>query len=277
MLRFEPSRSARDRNFSAARWPLLKATVFILAFPWLVLIFGHAQLPQPRRAAANANSTLKEVAPGQFELDGVQLNKRSRTVEFPAKINMTEGLVEYLVVHTKGKIHESVLLTEIDPYKIHVAMLLIGANTTNQPNANALSGPAAEVEITWNNGAKHLRAEELIWNKRSEMPMSRGAWFYSGSQTENAVFAAQSEGSIIAIIDDPLALANNPRPGRDNDEIWLVNTNTVPPKNTNVRVLLRLKDEIIRTLPSTNALPLTRRMNAAAPASPPTNRRARDF
>ncbi len=266
MFSFDPSCSAQSRNFSARFWPLRKAAAFTFASASLLLLFRPAQVSSWGQVAAKTHSTLKEVAPGQFELDGVQLNKRLRTVEFEAKINMTEGLVEYLVVHTRGKVHESVLQTDIDPYKIHVALLLIGVTSTNQPKAEALSGPATEIEITWNNGAKRLRAEELIWNKQSETPMSRGPWFYNGSQTENAVFAAQSEGSIVSIIDDPLALANNPRPGRDNDEIWLVNTNTIPPKNTNVRVLMRLKDEIIRTPPPTNASPLTRRMKEASPA-----------
>jgi hypothetical protein len=38
------------------------------------------------------------------------------------------------------------------------------------------------------------------------------------------------------LITDPFALVNNPRPGRDNDDLCEVNSKTVPPLDTAVQV-----------------------------------------
>ena len=71
--------------------------------------------------------------------------------------------------------------------------------------------------------------------------MSRGNWVYNGSRIVEGTFLAQRDGSVVSIIRDPDALINNPRPGRENDEIWQVNTNLVPPLNTPVELLIQLE------------------------------------
>ena len=69
----------------------------------------------------------KEVAPGVFELGTIRLDKNASTVSFPAKVNMVDGLIEYILVTSKGATHESVLVTEVSPQNVHMAMLLLGA------------------------------------------------------------------------------------------------------------------------------------------------------
>src|ERR1051325_9577892 len=75
----------------------------------------------------STNLPLKEISPDDFQLGRVMLNKKEKSVEFPALINMREGLIEYLIVTTKGKTREAVLKTDVEPQQIHVAMLLLGA------------------------------------------------------------------------------------------------------------------------------------------------------
>ena len=70
--------------------------------------------------------------------------------------------------------------------------------------------------------------------------MTRGEWRYNGSRVVEGNFLGQREGSIVAVIADPDALSNNPRPGRDNDQIWQVHTNAVPPVGTPVRITIQL-------------------------------------
>jgi len=59
----------------------------------------------------------------------------------------------------------------------------------------------------------------------------------------NGIFLAQREGSIVALIDDVDALANNPRPGNDNDQIWQIKSNALPPLNTPVEVTFKLETQ----------------------------------
>ena len=55
------------------------------------------------------------------------------------------------------------------------------------------------------------------------------------------IFLAQREGSVVAVIADPDAMINNPRPGRDNDQLWQINTNTVPPIGTVVQFTIQFE------------------------------------
>jgi hypothetical protein len=70
--------------------------------------------------------------------------------------------------------------------------------------------------------------------------MSRGDWVYNGSRVVEGTFLARRDGSLVAIISDPDALINNPRPGRDDDEIWRVNDKLTPPAGTPVQITIEL-------------------------------------
>ena len=52
---------------------------------------------------------------------------------------------------------------------------------------------------------------------------------------------AQREGSIVSLIADPNALVNNPRKDRENDELWIMNTEAIPPVGAPVRVSFTLE------------------------------------
>ena len=198
---------------------------------------------------APAKPPLKEISPGVFELGIVRLNKDAKTVSFPAVVNMREDIVEYWIVHKGGKIHESVLTSEAEPYHIHLAMLLIGAK--GRPNLT----PAQRVEdkttagdtiALWfeyqdeKGGQVKKRAEETIQDKSTKATMAKGDWTYNGSWIFNGAFVAQRELSIVSNIHDHDALINNPRPLRENDENWLAETKNLPPNGTPVTVTIEL-------------------------------------
>ncbi|MGI8965418.1 MAG: YdjY domain-containing protein [Limisphaerales bacterium] len=90
-------------------------------------------------------------------------------------------------------------------------------------------------------GDKKIRAEDLIFNAQTKSAMSCGPWIYNGSRIVAGTFLAQRDGSIISTIIDPDALINNPRPGRENDDIWQVNSNNVPPPGTSGQLIVDLE------------------------------------
>lgn len=160
---------------------------------------------------------------------------------------MTEAIIEYVVVTRDGKIHESLLRTDVQPKDIHVAMLLLdakgaGTNAIPEDPSKPIPGDAVTIEVSWKDktGEKRVRIEELIYNTATKTNLSNGNWTYTGSRLENGVFMADSEGSIISLITDPFALVNNPRPGRDNDDLCEVNSAVVPPLDTPVIVRMTL-------------------------------------
>jgi len=221
---------------------------------------------------ALSSMLLKPVAPGVFELGLVTLNKPQRTVSFPATLNMDQGPVEYFLVAGFGKTHESVFRTEAAPYDIHLAMLLLGvsAGRSNvlpaRPHAGSVtnaegvgqSGPLANsskeilpgekigLEVSWKSDPKEIRrrAEEFIFNTQTKSVLTNSAWIYNGSRIADGQFFAQLSGSIVSLVTDPDALVNYAGPGHDDDKIWSVNTNSVPPLRTPVRVSITLREPL---------------------------------
>lgn len=175
------------------------------------------------------------------------MDKQRKTITFPATVNMAEGAVEYALVHTTGKVHESVLKTEVGAAEIHVARLLMGppAPARDPKTSPDLQGLRVGLSVRWKAGQEERSAplEDLISNTITKKEMTRGPWVYNGSRVVEGTFLAGRDGSIISIIADPDALLNNPRPGRNDDEIWKVNTAVVPAVGTTVVVVLEFTAE----------------------------------
>jgi len=206
------------------------------------------ELPPPASAGGKAtNAPLKEVRPGVFELGQVRFDKDKRTVSFPASVNQREGNLEYVIVTTTGKTHESLLRTTVEPYHLQVALLLLGArdagtNALPEDPAQSLPGDRVEIELSWTDGGKvqRFRAEDFVHDRKAGRATSRGAWIYTGSRLREDGFAAQLDGSIVSLITDADALINNPRRGREDDDNWLVRTNGLPALHTPLEVTVRL-------------------------------------
>lgn len=187
----------------------------------------------------------KEVSPGVFEIGKVRVHKQNRTIEFPAVVNMKEGIAEYFLVSNQGKVHESVLRTEVQPYEINVAMLLLGgkgAQTNFFAPDKPPAGDALTIEVSWKGrfSTKRVAAEELVFDRARKASMSKGTWTYNGSFQFEGIFVAQEAGSIISVMSDPEALINNPRERREDDENWIVNTKAVPAVETPVMVTIKV-------------------------------------
>jgi hypothetical protein len=248
--KFEQRRPIRDLKTNP-RAPRVKYFEFLISnfeFPLLALLCFLAFLPFARAGDA----------PQPIDFRGIQIDKQTRTVTFPAAINMTAGMLEYLLVTDMGKTHESLLSTKIQPYDIQVAMLLLGikpaSKADSQPpaqitrqylqNSPGLKGETINLFLSWQDptGNHRVRAESIIWNLHTNAPMTDGPWTYNGSEMYGGKFLAQVDGSIGALVRDPAALLNNPRPGNDDDQIWEVNTKTVPKAGTPVDVIIELEE-----------------------------------
>jgi hypothetical protein len=228
------------------RWLLGKCLAAIVATS-LAIAPAAAESPS-NPGTVRTNPAVKQIGPGSFEIGQVRFNQKERSVSFPALVNFREGPVEYLVVNTKGKIHESVFRTDCEPHDIHMAMLLLGAkgagtNAFAEDVRKALPGETVSIAVSWEKNGKQSRrfAEEFVRDRKADRVMTKGAWVYNGSRFREDGFGAQQDGSIVSLITDPDALVNNPRPGREDDDNWLANAKTLPPLETAVVVTLRLK------------------------------------
>jgi hypothetical protein len=161
---------------------------------------------------------------------------------------MNKGLLEYILVRNGGKTHESLLRTQVDPYQVQLALLLLGFETSDRPLARQ-GDPAIprgeqvvlSITIKGEDGKYHnVQPQEWIVRKAGEVVSEtlKLDLVYTGSIIMNKQFLAQSEGSIVALYHDPVALIDNASPGGESDKIWFVNPKT-PPPGTPVVVTVR--------------------------------------
>lgn len=213
--------------------------------------------------AQDLPATLITISPGVYRLGSVTLDKAARQVRFPAAVNQTTGPVEYLLVGSQGKVHESVLRTDVEPMQVHTAMLLLGIESLFDKTAAAkpLPPPAAidadylataplpagapvTLLVRWRVAAGgpevKRRAESLIDDGGAKGPMSDGFWLYNGSMVVEGRFQAAAEKSFAAVITDPTALINNPRPGHADETLWTAATDRLPPAGSAVEFIIQL-------------------------------------
>src|SRR5258705_4469102 len=208
------------------RWRRV-VTAEILLLSVSLLTFQATSVQGEESKGTVPDNTIKEVGPGAFQIGKVRLDKNERTVSVPAMVNMREGVVEYLLVTSNGKTHESVLRTEAEPYHIHLAILLLnakgkGSNESPADKTKPTPGDPVKVAVICKGKEVPVPAEDLVFDRSAKTTMQRVDWIYNGSQINAEGFAAQQTGSIISLIDDPDALINNPLPLRSDEDNWLV-------------------------------------------------------
>ncbi len=202
-------------------------------------------------ALQSTNQGLRPLGKGVFELGAVRLNKSERTITVDATASLVAELaVEYALVHRTGKGHESLFTTAARPQDIHLALLLLDGKPamTNAFPADLGLPPAGDrvtIEASWKRDGRETRRalEDLVLNRATGRPLARGAWIFNGSNFSEGMFTAQRDGSILSIHIDPDALINNPRPGRENDDLHLPNTRELPPPGTAVEITIRLGEK----------------------------------
>lgn len=215
------------------------------------LLLGSGTLLAAEPADRPTNAPIRQISPSIFELGKVQLDKAHKTVSFPAFLNMNRGLIEYVIVTSSGKTHESLLRTDAQPYHIHLAMLLLGAkgagtNTFPEDPALPIPGDKVSIQINWkaaDGKEKRFAIEDLVLNQLAHAKAPAGPWIYNGSRVFQGTFLAQDIGSIASLMTDPDALINNPRPGHENDKIWEILGPSLPPLNSPIQVSIKLLDQ----------------------------------
>lgn len=197
---------------------------------------------------AGTPPALKYVAPGVFEIGMCKITKAAAKVEFPAAVNMKEGMLEYLLVGNSGKLHESLLRTDVEPYALQIALLLTGLEGSLAPlgfqGENKLpEGDSVDITLKWqeNGKDKTARIEELIL--QGNKPVEAIPWVFTGSMVNDGVFAAQSEKSIIAVFHDPVAMFDHRLASGASDEVWTVNPQAAPAPGTPLTVTITKKSQ----------------------------------
>lgn len=191
---------------------------------------------------------IEKLGNGEYRLGEILVNKAERSISFPAQVNMDSGMLEYLIVHNKGKTHESLLRTRIEPYNLQIALLLLGFEGSDQRlsmqgDPAKPKGERIRISISTAEGQKPMvfPVEQWLVNRFDEVlkDVETMNWVFSGSYVVDGRFMAQETGSIAAIWHDPVALIDNASPGGESNRIWYVKKGTVPAVGTPVKVIIK--------------------------------------
>jgi hypothetical protein len=235
---------------------------------------------------ADPRGAIQKLDATRFKLGELEFDQSTREVRIPCKVNMRdEGLLEYVLVHSTGKVHESLLSTTVKPFELNVVLLLLNWKKSDAffdfskperggvavKNAVNPKGSKTDVFLEYKDAAgalKTCRVESWLRNL-AEKNITKGPFIYTGSQfLPDGSFLAEQTGSILSLYLDPVCLLNNPRQGNDDDNIWTIDP-VVPAKGTPVTLIFKPVADPDGNVPDPSAPGSTEKENpeAAAPSA----------
>ena len=202
---------------------------------------------------------IKKLGESEYQIGGVTLNAKTREIRFPTKVNMDKGLQEYIICKQQGKLHEALLVTEINATHLSLAFTLLRyvpspelfglRDETGHPNGLYPKVPAPvkasariAVEVEWTIDGKTHRLPINDWLQLSvkETGMKSGPWLYTGSEFYEGKFIPEMSGDLAAIMVDQGCLINYP--GSDNvdngSQVWYAYPKRIPAVGTPVTVII---------------------------------------
>ncbi|MGC4014622.1 MAG: YdjY domain-containing protein [Luteolibacter sp.] len=238
---------------------------FLRTLPVLLLLpLAAAGQDRPEAAAAPASSepgkaAIERIDGTRYKLGEITFDQKSREIRFPAKVNMTEGLLEYLVVHSRGKVHESLFATDTSPTRLNVVFKLLRYRpsaelyATDSPAeheagtkfpdvaAEVKTDARVDLKVEWTDDTGKTRTvpvNEWISHAVTERQMPSDPWVYGGSEVSNGRYQAEATGDIVAIFLSSSAILNYPGKDNNDDEAWLPFPKRVPPVGTKVVLIV---------------------------------------
>ncbi len=222
---------------------LLRTTPFLLFLTNIATLLPAADrtdssLGLPPSIASN--SPIREIGPGLFSIGQIRLDQSNRSITLPAFVNLRAGALEYVLVTDSGKIHESLLRTSVAPYHLQLALLLVGLSPSgNNASTNASSDLTIEIAWTVKRRTRSFPVGRFVQERRARKAIGTGRWSFTGSRFRDDGFAAQVDGSLVTLIDDPDAIVGSRMPGFDDDDNWLAIGQKLPPSDTPVNLIFR--------------------------------------
>jgi hypothetical protein len=224
--------------------------------------------PQPAQDPKQAIADMQKA----FAEQGIVVDEKAQTVSIPVEFIQPPDPLEYLLIHKKGKRHETLLITNAKPSVLNGALLLIGL----EPGANAnykekVPAPTlAEIEkgadpiivippkgqpiwltVQWKDeeGKEHeVTAEDLLLELSTGKPVGHVDWIYIGGRmaalyrNEAPVYVADYEGNLVSTCymhpDNHLVTMAHPK-SRDEQNWWI--SEAAPKPGTKGQLLFHKK------------------------------------
>jgi hypothetical protein len=133
-----------------------------------------------------------------IQFDDIVIHRREKEISFPSSVNMISGELEIVLCTPKGRAHESLLMCHIDPFKLQLALILLGAkNGSLFPNGNVPQGSIIDIDVQPENGPRES-VENWILKAQTKEPMKRTGFVFVGSSfSSDGVCLAERDGNVV--------------------------------------------------------------------------------
>lgn len=200
-------------------------------------------VPAPDAAPVSGKPVWQD---GVAVVGSVRVDPRTRTVIATGWVNQVVGAIELLACGPGGKTHESLFVLDLNPVDLQAGLLLLGLKPGTPPRGLGTgrpSGTGVDLWVDWQaqGATKTMRAEQFVFNVEMRKPLPKTPWIFTGSVFEEGEFKALAEESLVATYWDPWAIINLPLLCGSNDEILVVNSNSIPALHTPVTFRIRAR------------------------------------
>ena len=183
----------------------------------------------------------------------IEVNYNKGILTFPAKVNMTNGLIEVLLCSPIGKTHESFLVTSITPVELQTSLILLGCTPANDyyPSDQSFVNPNVFIKndslekfkiyivLNLNSRVKITRIEKFIIDKRNGKRMWHVNWLFKGlQQDENNILITGNQITMVATYYDPYAVMVMYSEDLFDDTLFLISSDSLV-KHAEVKVIIK--------------------------------------
>lgn len=151
-------------------------------------------------ALAVGAAEVSGVAPPGQRPGAMALDAPRRSLSFAAVMNLAEGPIEVVIATPKGRLHEALLKTEVNPLVLQSALYALRLN--NGPrllDSTGRRGDLVDIDIEYVNAAGAVVREPVeswIRDTRTGERLQRAGWVFVGSVMRDGLFLAEEEGNI---------------------------------------------------------------------------------
>lgn len=136
---------------------------------------------------------------GNIFLRGITIDRRTKEIAFPAETNIREGTIEVIITTEIGRTHESLFITQIDPFLLQLSLILAGyRNGPVESTKQLRAGDAFDLIVKLKNGQEE-NAERWLYNATKKKDVKSGGLIFIGSNFLNGECMASKEGNLIDI------------------------------------------------------------------------------
>jgi len=257
-----PLRTMPERRRPCRGAGLAAAARCFLALGLLALLPALASEPAPAPKPEPRADPIEKVRPHVYRIGKLTIDAKKRTVECPGEINIDHGdMIELIACLPTGKAYESLLVLDIKPMNLQVALVLLDLSPGRNPALDGTAaagaderppGDVARVFVRWETPPAEGRAEPEVHRERVEWllrqvetgePLEPTDWVFLGSRIVEGRLGAERSGTLITLYHDPMAIMETVHPRVISVPWSAVAEGRCPPAGTPVTLIIQASEK----------------------------------